>query len=386
VLLPEPLFVLEDLPAASPAAASAPLPTPAVGGPFGSTPIKAPPQLAPTAPAPPVPPASATVEVALAPASERALVVGDGPEAAWIERALSDLDLSVERMGRDAMSQALEKAEQLHPELVFSPPALAQAWRESGPWKVASLVALSRSHARAVVAAEDLDVVAADKVESADALKAALAKFGAPLELVGPFEGPVLVPGKGSPSYHLTVARERLGPDLLAQAAQHARTQVLVAGDGRDAIALAGWQETAEAGLVLHESPGPQDEGPALVFAKRVARALHIEGLAVVVLGRTGEHEAFESLRLSWGPGGLAVEERIGLSLVELAASLARGGPLPLDVERRGTALAVLAKGELASVANLRVEPGADGSEAFVCSRAADRAQALRRLLRALKR
>jgi hypothetical protein len=332
----------------------------------------------------PVPAAGATFEIPAG--SKRALVLGDGPEAAWIERALADLDLTVERMGRDAMSQALENAEQTRPELVFSPPALAQAWREAGSWKVASLVALSRAHARLVVLAEGLDVVASEKVESAEGLKAALAKYGAPLELVAPSTARSSSRGAGSPGFHLTIARERLGPDLLAQAAQPARTCVLVAGDGREATALGSWQEVAEAGLTVHESPGPGDEGAALVWARRVARALRLEGLAVVVLGSAGPHLAFESLRLQWGPGGLAVEERLGLSLPQLAADLARGRQVPQDVERRGVALAVLAKGPLASVANLRVEPSADVSEAFVCSRAPERAQAARRLLRALGR
>ena len=400
LVMPEPMFVLAEEGAAD---ESLPLPMPVVGPPFGSMRISAPspaPSPSPAPPRSPPPPAlesaspapppaapavrsSSTAQVAAA--ASRALVVGDGPEAAWIERALCDRDFAVERMGRDAMSQALEKAEQVQPELVFSPPALAEAWRESGPWHVASLVAPARSSARAAVAAAGLEVVSAVKVDSAEALRGALLKFGAPLELVGPHEGPVLVPATGSPGYHLTVARERLGQDLLGQAAQRERTCVLVAGDGKDAAALADWQEGQQDGVALFESPATGDSGARLVLASRVARALGIRGLAVVVLARAGDGFAFESFRLAWGPGGLAVEARTGASLVDLSLQLARGGGHPLDVERRGVALAAAARGSLASVANLRVEPSADGSEFFVCAHATDRAQALRRLMRAVK-
>ncbi|MGC4122545.1 MAG: hypothetical protein QM765_49810 [Myxococcales bacterium] len=389
ILLPEPLFVVDPAPAkATPASlpSSPALDFPAVAGPFGSVTVGVRPPV-PTTATPPAPgpealPAGSTIET---PATTRnVLLLGDGPEMGWIERALADLDVPVERMGRDAMSQALERAEALAPRLVFSPPGLAQVWRESGPWKVAALVAMSRPLARTAVAGEGLEVVPSAPIESTDGLKAAMARFGVPLELVGPFEGPVVVAGTGSPSYHLTLARERLGPNLLAQAALASRTCVLVAGDGREAVSLGAWQETQESGLLLHESPGPGDEEAALALAQRVARVLRLEGLAVIVLGQTGERVCFESLRLQWGPGALAVEERIGQSLPELAANLARGVAIPAGVERRGTALAVLTREKLMSVANLRVEPSPDESESFVCARAGDRPQALRRLLRAL--
>jgi hypothetical protein len=138
-------------------------------------------------------------------------------------------------------------------------------------------------------------------------------------------------------------------------------------------------------GTSVIESPASGEEEGRQALAVRVAQALGLRGTAVVVLARADAGHAFDSFRLGWGAGGLAAEVRTGLSLVELAVTLSRGGPLPGAIERRGVALAAKASGALSSMANLRVEPSADGTESFVCAHASDRAQALRRLLRALK-
>lgn len=321
-----------------------------------------------------------------APMPRRALVLGDGPEAGWVSRALGELEIEVEVVGRGELESALERATSSGCELVFPPSSMAEVWREAGSFLVAGPVARPRFSARSVLRAAGLPVIDSEPARGAEVVRAALSRWGSPVELVGPFGAGLRVQGPGSAAYVLSLAKERLGSELEAQPCCPQALRVAVACDGQRALGLAEWREASLEGLPGLESPAEVGERERLLLAARMAAALGLRGVAVLVLARCGPGWVFESMEPAWGPGGLAVEARTGLSLVQLSVSLARGEPLPEACEPRGAAVAAsVPRTSLASLANLRFEPSAAGDQAFLCAHAAEAAQATRRLARALK-
>jgi tetratricopeptide (TPR) repeat protein len=262
------------------------------------------------------------------PLPRRALVLGTGPEAGWIRRALEEGGVECARV---------ERPEDLVPpvkedELAVVPAALAEDVRARGPWRVLSIPTLGRG---------------------------------------GPSQPP----------------RARGLPVVEAGHGPEERVHVVVASDGRHAFGLAEWREARLETRAMVESPAGEGEEERLALAGRAVEALGLLGVTVVVLARERGTWRFESLEGSSGPGVLTVEARTELSLPRLALGLLRGERLEAAPPRRGHALAAVLSRPLGheELANLRLEPAEQGGSAFVCAYAPQREPAARRLARALK-
>ncbi len=330
----------------------------------------------------PPPPGAAPVPVdagpQAAPMPARALVMLSGPEAAVALTSLAQLGVGATLCPPADEEGAVELARSSKCDLIVAPQGLAPAWRQSGSWLVVGPVTLPRRRARSLIQSAGLPALESMVAGTLGELESALARWGAPLELVGEVGGPVRIASGGSPLYHLGLARERLGSELLAQPAPQVRTRVLVASSGRQGIALASWTVALREGTKVFESPAP-DEAALLVLAGAMAQVLNLGGLGVLTLARHRDTWALDGMEPTWGPAGLAVEARLGTSLLKLSLDLARGAPLPA-LQREGHAFAAVLPVAPPQAAGLRVERSPDGYGCFICSHAAQEVDAAARL------
>ncbi len=308
-----------------------------------------------------------TGEVAL---PTRALVTVGGPEGSWALRALTELSIGAAQIGPGAEDRAVEQAQAAGCDLIVAPQPLLDVWRHCGKWLALGPTAVARARARSQLHSAGQPVLEHGSAMTLGELEAALARWGAPLELVGEYGPPVRVAGAAALHFHLGLARQRLGPDLLAQPAVDARVRVLVVGAGSaPATALGSYGELTRDGTALFESPAANEE-ELLPMAAAMAQALGLRGVGTLILAKRRERWAFDGMEPSWGPGGLAVEARVGQSLWRLALDAQRRAALA-PVERQGVALAAaVGAGAVGSAQSVRVEKGADGERAWLCAKA----------------
>lgn len=309
----------------------------------------------------------------------RALLISDGPEAGWLSRGLADLDIEVTSASSRHIELGPAAAARSSPQLVVAPSEFAEDWRKMGSWRVASLIAFPRRIVRARAGASGIPIVESEPAESATRF------IGGPFDLVGPFGPPIPVRDPRARPLFITRARATLGPEIEIQPTCESHARVLVAADRTSVAILGEWMERESNGNIVFESPAGDGEAERATLAKSAARALGLRGLAVLVLAHDRGAWKLESMDRSFGPGAVAAEVRTGRSIAEVLVDLAQGGAPPSAIDPRGFAIcAEVAMSRLASVANLRIEPDAEGETAYVCAHAADRAQAERRLARVL--
>ena len=315
---------------------------------------------------------------------QRALVVGDDPEAGWALQALSDLGIDAQALPSAQLARGAERALHDRCDLVRCPVELLEVFGAAGGWLVSGPVQADRRTVRAAAIAGKAPVVQIEQAATAEQLGQLLEKWAGPAELVAALGPPVEVPAGCLPAFQLALARQQLGVEVWAQRPSAGAIWVVVAGDGEGALGLGEFAEARVEGQSMVISPSGEGEQERLDLCARVCRELGLRGVGVVRLVPSDEGGwAVESMEPAWGPGGLAVEARLGLSLVGMAVDLARGEALPTGVVRRGVAHAMrAAASSLGSLSNLRIETGVDGT-VFLCAHANDGAQSARRLLRA---
>ncbi len=256
----------------------------------------------------------------VAPLPRRALVMGEGPEAGWIRRALEDA-------GVECFVEGEPPGEY---ELVVAPAARAEELRARGPWKVLCFPTLGGREVREALRARGLPVVEVSPAPEARVYVAAASD--------------------GRHAFGLAEWREtNLESSVVVEspAGEEEGARLALAGRGMGALGLLG---------------------VAVIVLARHRGVWSIESLG----GTPGPGGLVVESRTGLSLPRLALGLLRGETLEE--APRRRGHALA----------ALLSRLEPAALGNLRLEPAADGASAFVCAHDLDREVAARRLARAL--